>query len=248
MTDKIDRVRRLLVASMCAGPLVSPSILLAGQPRVNLYYSRSGRFTAYGSDDIFAGGLLIDQSEAAKIEASLIEETEAAGFFLDLTVGTNRNLPDFLALSLDVLSRYKSNIFVAVMQTAEGEVEPDTLTSVRTQYEADILSSGNDAGQFESGFVDLIGVKHARRIDDLIYSRLLARDVFSSAQLYDSHSDSPHLYRLSSVLMKCLAADFYDRELTKTREQMRSVVLSKFELSDPELLNARLSIIPVQKK
>lgn len=215
---------------------------------MNLYYSRSGRFTAYGSDDVFAGGLLITPDQAMGIENALITETEAAGFHLDLTIGTNRHLPDLLELSLDILSKFQFGFFIAAMQTDDGELEPDILTSVRTQHEADILSAGSDTGLYESGLVDLLGVKHARHIDDTIYSRLLARDVFSSVQLFESHSASSHLYRLSSVLTKCLAAGYYDRELAKTREKMRTVVLSRFEIVDPVPVNGRLSIIPAQKK
>jgi hypothetical protein len=248
MTDRVNKVRRSLVAAMCAGPFVSPGMLFANEPRTNLYYSRSGRFTAYGGDDVFVGGLLVEPSVAAEIETSLTKESEAAGFFLDLTVGTNRHLPDLLELSLDVLSGYHTEVFIAAMLTDGGEVEPDILTSVRTQYEAEILLSGNDAGKFEGGFVDLIGVKHARKIDDAIYTRLLARDVFASVNLHESHSASSHLYRLSSALMKCLAASYYDRELTKSRERMRAVVLNRFEISEVQSVNARTKIVSVQKK
>lgn len=248
MTDRMNKARRSLVAAMCAGPFVSPGVLFANEPRTNLYYSRSGRFTAYGGDDVFAGGLLVEPNVAADVETSLIEESEAAGYFLDLTVGTNRHLPDLLELSLDVLSGFQTEIFIAAMLTDGGEVEPDILTSVRTQFEAEILSSVNEAGNLGSRFVDLIGVKHARKIDDTIYTRLLARDVFASVNLYESHIASSHLYRLSSVLMKCLAASYYERQLTKTREQMRAVVLSRFEISDVRPVNARTKIVSVQKK
>ena len=54
MTDRMNKARRSLVAAMCAGPFVSPGVLFANEPRTNLYYSRSGRFTAYGGDDVAA--------------------------------------------------------------------------------------------------------------------------------------------------------------------------------------------------
>lgn len=213
---------------------------------MNLYYSRSGRFTTYGNDDVFAGGLLISPTEAIEIEVELAKQTEAAGYFLDLTIGTNRHLPDLLELSLDVLSDFSSGFFAVAMRTVEGDLEPDILTSVRTQYEAEILSAGSDFGLFESGFVDLFGVRHAERIDDTIYKRLMARNVFSAVQLFESHASSSHLYRLSSVLTKCLAATHYDRALTNTREKLRGVVLNRYEISEPVPVNANLSIIPIK--
>jgi hypothetical protein len=223
-------------------------MLMANEPPVNFYYSRSGRFTAYGSDDVFVGGILADPGQATELEKALASEAEAAGFELDLRVGTNRHLPAFLELSLDVLAGFQTNFFAAAIQTEDGEVEPDILTSIRTQHEADALSSGTDAGHYDSNSIRLIGVKHARDIDDKIYDRLLDRGVFASVSLTTSHSAMSPLYRLSSVLTKCLAAAHYGRELIKTRNEMRAVVLSRFDILDPERVTDGLSIIPIQKK
>lgn len=248
MTDNVDRARRSLVAALCASPIAAPSMLMANEPPVNFYYSRSGRFTAYGSDDVFVGGILAAPDQALEIEKALTSEAEAAGFWLDLTVGTNRHLPAFLDLSLNVLADFQTNFFTAVVQTEDGEVEPDILTSIRTQHEADALSAGSDTGHYDSNSIRLIGVKHARDIDDKIYDRLLDRGVFASVSLTASHGDTSPLYRLSSVLTKCLAAAYYNRELIKTRHEMRAIVLKRFEVLDPEPVNDGLSIIPIQKK
>lgn len=248
MTDNVDRARRSLVAALCASPIAAPSMLMANVSPVNFYYSRSGRFTAYGSDDVFIGGILADPDQATEIEKVLAIEAEVAGFGLDLTVGTNRHLPAFLELSLNVLAGFQTDFFAAAIQTEDGEVEPDILTSIRTQHEADALSSGNDAGHYDRKSIHLIGVKHARNIDDKIYDRLLDRGAFASMSLTASHSETSLLYRLSSVLTKCIAAAYYGRTLTKARDEMRSVVLSRFDILDPEPVNAGLSIIPIQKK
>jgi len=248
MAERVDQARRSLVAALCASPIAAPSILAANELPVNFYYSRSGRFTAYGSDDVFVGGLLVAPDQASEIERTLASEAETAGFRLDLTVGTNHHLPRFLDMSLDVLGDYQTALFAAAMQTEEGEVEPDILTSIRTQHEADALSSGSDFGHYDSNSVRLICVKHSRAIDDKIYDRLLARGVFASVFLNASHSATSPLYRLSSVLTKCLAGAFYGRPLTKTREEMRQIVLSRFDILDPEPVHEGLSIIPIQKK
>lgn len=248
MTESVDRVRRSLVAALCASPVAAPSMLMANEPPVNFYYSRSGKFTAYGSDDVFVGGILAGPDHAIEIEKALAGEAEAAGFRLDLTVGTNRHLPRLLDLSLNALADYRTDFFAAAIQTEEGEVEPDILTSIRTQHEADALSSGTDTGHYDSNAIRLIGVKHARDVDDKIYDRLLTRGVFASVSLSGSHSATSPLYRLSSVLTKCLAAAYYDRDQTKTREEMRAIVLSRFDILDPEPVNGGLSIIPIIKK
>ena len=248
MTDNVDRARRSLVAALCASPISAPSVLMANDPPVNFYYSRSGRFTAYGSDDVFVGGILAASHQAIEIEKALTSEAEAAGFRLDLSVGTNRHLPAFLDLSLSALADFQTNFFAAAVQTEDGEVEPDILTSIRTQHEADALSSGNDAGHYDSNTIRLIGVKHTRDIDDKIYGRLLTRGVCSSVSLSGSHKATSPLYRLSSVLTKCLAAGYYGRDLTKARDEMRAVVLRRVDILHPEPVSEGLTIIPIQKK
>ncbi|KZM47733.1 hypothetical protein [Labrenzia sp. OB1] len=142
MTEDIDRLRRLLVTTLCASPFVFPNVLHANSLQVNFYYARSGRFTAYGSDNVFSGGLLIDPDIAGELEQELTQRSKAAGYLLDLTVGTNRNLPALLSLSLEVLSEFDVGLFFAATLTKEGEIEPDILTPVRTQHEADFFSAG----------------------------------------------------------------------------------------------------------
>jgi len=248
MTDNVDIVRRTLVTALSLGPFILPNILHANGSRVNFYYSRSGLFTAYGSDDVFAGGLLVAPDLAVEIEDKLAKRSRAAGFNLDLIIGTNRHLPSLLKLSLDILGDYQVNFFAAAVRTARDVVEPDVLTSVRTQYEADILTAGNDAGLFGNGFINLIGVRHARGLDDTIYARLLDRGLFSSVKLSKSHANSSNLYRLSSVLTKSIAAAHYNRALTKTRDEMRAVVLSRYEVADSIAVSDAISIIPIKKK
>ncbi|WP_156510432.1 hypothetical protein [Labrenzia sp. OB1] len=96
--------------------------------------------------------------------------------------------------------------------------------------------------------MNMIGVQHARSIDDTIYERLLARNAFASVELAASHTATSHLYRLSSVLTKCLAAAYYGRKLVMVRKEMRDLVLEHYQILAAEHVSETLFIVPVQKK